>query len=75
MTIELTMSSIEWGGNACLAVADAALWVDGAEVYQVPCLSVRLMTPRRTRRRNFSTRPPTTGWRTTVPHGMCRLSL
>ncbi|MEU7768119.1 beta-ketoacyl synthase N-terminal-like domain-containing protein [Nocardia sp. NPDC049190] len=43
VTIELTVSRIEWTGAACLAVADAALWVDGTKIYQVPDLSVRLV--------------------------------
>ncbi|MEU7632088.1 beta-ketoacyl synthase N-terminal-like domain-containing protein [Nocardia sp. NPDC049220] len=43
VTIELTVSRIEWTGAVCLAVADAALWVDGTKIYQVPDLSVRLV--------------------------------
>ncbi|WP_218020284.1 beta-ketoacyl synthase N-terminal-like domain-containing protein [Nocardia sienata] len=50
VTIELTVSSIEWAETTCLAVADAALWVDGTRIYEVPALSVRLVAaePHRT---------------------------
>ncbi|MFQ6396618.1 beta-ketoacyl synthase N-terminal-like domain-containing protein [Nocardia sp. KC 131] len=43
VTIELTVTRIERTGATCLAVADAALWVDGTKIYRVPNLSVRLV--------------------------------
>jgi 3-hydroxymyristoyl/3-hydroxydecanoyl-(acyl carrier protein) dehydratase len=43
VTIALTVSRIERTGATCLAVADAALWVDGTKIYQVPDLAVRLV--------------------------------